>query len=343
MRPLGTRLHRVALAAWLPLAVLIGCGQTGASVQQPAKPEAAAVKPVAVENCGKPVTYTSVPQRAVANDVNIVAMMYALGLEDRMAGVSGVGGRDKPLLEAKYATAAKKVPILSADYFNKEVLLGANPDFVFAGYGYGFSKEKGLTPESLAELGIATYQLSEACLQADGKARGLGVPPVDGMYQDLINLGKIFGVDGRAEQLVAGLKARVDAVQKAVPTGKAAVPVFLYDSGTESPLTSGSEAIPSDVIKRAGGRNIFDDTKDSWIKVSMEEIVKRNPSYVVIVDYGNTTADQKKEFLRSHPALGQLQAIKEQRFLVLPYAHLTPSPLNVDAIEQLGQSLRSVS
>jgi iron complex transport system substrate-binding protein len=280
----------------------------------------------------------------VANDVNIVAMMFALGVEDRMVGISGISDqKNMSVLRAAFPEATKRVPLISSDYFSKEVLLAANPDLVFAGYGYGFSKEGGITPESLAELGIATYQLSEACLQPDGKARGAGMAPLDSVYHDLLNLGKIFRIEGKAEQLVAGYKARVEAVQRAIPAGKAPVPVFLYDSGTDSPLTSGSEAIPSDVIKRAGGRNIFDDTKDSWIKVSWEEIVKRNPAFIVIVDYGQTTAEQKLQFLRTNPVIAQVPAVANNRFLVLSYAHLTPSPFNIEAIEQLGQALTSVS
>jgi iron complex transport system substrate-binding protein len=229
------------------------------------------------------VTYTKVPQRVVVNDDALIATMFALGLEDRIVGIAGVD--QVQVLQQKYPEATRKARVLSKDYITKEALLGANPDFVFAGYGYGFSQEKGVTPESLKALGVTTYLLTEACLQeGQGGARG-AADPLSSLYLDMTNLGKIFGIEARAEQLVASYKARVQAAQRSLPPGKPPVSVFLYDSGTDAPLTSGAYAVPNDLIKLAGGRNVFDDVKDSWTTVTWEEVVKRDPAFILIADY----------------------------------------------------------
>ena len=68
--------------------------------------------------------------------------------------------------------------------------------------------------------------------------------------------------------------------------------------------------MPTALIEASGGINIMNDFKKSWGTVTWEEVIDRNPEVIVIVNYGNVTADQKKDFMMSNPAFAGIDAIK---------------------------------
>jgi iron complex transport system substrate-binding protein len=115
--------------------------------------------------------------------------------------------------------------------------------------------------------------------------------------------------------------------------------VFVYDSGEDLPFSTGRQGMPQPLIEAAGGRNVMDGVAGSWIKVGWESVVEQDPEVILIVDYGERTAAQKRDFLLQHPALQGVTAIREQRFVVLPYLAVTPSLDNAAAIETLAAAL----
>jgi iron complex transport system substrate-binding protein len=124
-------------------------------------------------------------------------------------------------------------------------------------------------------------------------------------------------------------------VQENLPADKPRV--FLYDSGEDRAMTSGRQGMPQALIDAAGGRNILDDVDASWTRVNWETVVERNPQVIVIVDYSEITAEQKEQFLLNNPALQSVDAIKNQRFIVIPYVQATPGIDNVLAVETLAK------
>ncbi|MCH2222516.1 MAG: ABC transporter substrate-binding protein, partial [Dechloromonas sp.] len=92
------------------------------------------------------------------------------------------------------------------------------------------------------------------------------------------------------------------------------------------------------LIEAAGGVNIMDDFKKSWATVTWEEVVERNPEVVMIVNYGEVTAEQKREFMMSNPAFADLDAVKNDRFVTLEYVEATPGPRNIQAIKTLAEA-----
>lgn len=284
--------------------------------------------PVTVKSCDREVTFDAAPTRAIANDVNLIEMMLALGLRDRMIGYTGVSGW-KTLDEGLRAGVAE-LPELSAKYPTKEVLAGAEPDLFFAGWNYGMKVGGEVTPETLEPMGIKVYELTESCIHIGPKARS----SMDDMFVDLLNLGKIFGVEARAEDLVAGYKARLAEVTGEVDR-ETPLRVFVYDSGEETPFTAGAYAMPTAMIEAAGGVNIMADLEKSWATVAWEPVVERNPEVIVIVNYGDVTADQKIAFLEGNPAFANIEAVKNDRYVVLEYVEATPGPRNIGAVEKL--------
>jgi iron complex transport system substrate-binding protein len=293
---------------------------------------AAAAFPVTVKSCNRDVTFEEAPKRAVSNDVNLTEMMLALKLQDRMVGYTGISGWKT--LDATLREGVKELPELSPKYPSKEVLLEADADFYFAGWNYGMKVGGEVTPETLSPFGIKVYELTESCSHIMAKAK----PTMDDMFVDLLNLGRIFGVEDRAEALVSGYKAELAKIQERIGTIKEPVRVFVYDSGNEKPFTSGRFGIPTAMIEAAGGINIMDDVEKSWTEVSWEPVIDRNPQVIVIVDYGDVTAEQKIAFMKESPAFKNLDAVKADRFVVLAYVEATPGPRNVGAIERLADA-----
>ena len=288
--------------------------------------------PVTVKSCDRDVTFDAPPARAISNDVNLTEMMLALKLQDRMVGYTGISGWKT--LDEGLREGVKELPELSPKYPTKEVLLNADADFYFAGWNYGMKVGGEVTPETLEPFKIRVYELTESCIHIMAKNK----PTMDDMFIDLLNLGKIFDVEDRAEALVAGYRKQLDDITTRIGGIEKPVRVFVYDSGTEKPFTSGRFGIPTAMIEAAGGVNIMEDVEKSWTEVSWEPVIERNPEVVVIVNYGDVTAEQKIAFMKENPAFKNLDAVKQDRFVVLEYVEATPGPRNVQAIERLANT-----
>ena len=121
---------------------------------------AAMADPITVQSCDRSVTFATPPTRAISNDVNLTEMMLVLGLRDRMVGYTGVSGWKT--LDPEMRDGVAELPELSAKYPSKEVLVGAEADFFFAGWNYGMKVGGEVTPETLAPLGTTSAWPSAA-------------------------------------------------------------------------------------------------------------------------------------------------------------------------------------
>ncbi|RIJ07661.1 ABC transporter substrate-binding protein [Pseudomonas sp. 91RF] len=285
--------------------------------------------PLTIHSCNREVTFKEAPKHAVSHDINMTQMMLALGLKSKMAGYSGVSGWKSVTPEMQ--SLLDGLPELAAKYPSVETLLNANVDFFFAGWDYGMRVGGDLTPQTLQPLGINVYELTESCAFVMKRPAAT----LEDTYNDLRNLGKIFDVQDRANALIADMQSQVAEIRKDLPAEKPRV--FLYDSGEDRAMTSGRLGMPQALIDAAGGRNVLDDVEASWTRVNWETVVERNPQVIVIVDYSEITAEQKIEFLLKNKALQSVDAIKNQRFIVIPYVQATPGIDNVLAVETLAK------
>ncbi|KUH85538.1 hypothetical protein AU186_22570 [Mycobacterium sp. GA-1999] len=289
--------------------------------------------PVTVSSCGEPVTFDEAPDRAVVNDDNMIELMFALGLTDRMAGYAGAGERLRlAVFIDDYAAATS----LGPDYFALEPLLGVAPDFVFAGWNYGFDTG-GINPDSLAELGIPSYVLSESCRRVDDT---LAPATIDEWFGDVRAIAAIFGVPERAEALIAHWQQRLVRVADRIPADAEPVRVFCWDWGTDTLGTGAGLTIVPQLYQRAGAVNVFADLEEMWENVSFEAFVQRAPELIAVTDYGDgPTGQQKIEMLKAMDGVGTVPAVRDNRFLVLPQEAVNPGIRIVDGIEALAANL----
>lgn len=186
--------------------------------------------------------------------------------------------------------------------------MAAAPDFAYAGWKSAFNDKNLGSREELAKQDVTTY------VQESSNKPG---PTLEDVYQDILNIGRIFRVEDRAKKLVSSIREQVESIQTQIGTVEKAPKVFVYDSGEDKPFTAANNYLTS-LIKSVKAKNIFDDVDKSFAEVSWEEVVKRNPDVIVILDYGDTSLADKEKLLLSKPALAGVEAIKNKRFVVLP-------------------------
>lgn len=310
--------------------LVTGCGAQVAG-------EAGAPEPVTVERCGEEVEYQR-PERAVVYEAGSADKMFALGLTDAVRGYV-MPPANPPVEESPYAEEYAKVEMLSDDLLNRELVVDAKSDFVVAGWQSGFSDERGITPEILDGLGIQSFMHTETCYNYPGHP--LKTTPFEGLYTDLERMGAIFGVEQKADEVVAEMKDRVAAVERNAPKGDPPK-VFFYDSGTDKPFTAGNQVPPNEIIDRAGGENVFADLEQRWTQVGWEAVVKSEAEVVVVMDYQDQPAEEKIDFLKSSPATRSLPAVRDDNFYVLDYNEAISGPRNIDGLEGFAEYMRGL-
>ncbi|MFE9579685.1 ABC transporter substrate-binding protein [Nocardia sp. NPDC006044] len=299
--------------------------------------EKAAGGDITVRNCDVDVRFPAPAKRLFVNDGNLISMALALGAQDQVVAVSSVQ-RDADTLRRHYGPVVDQLKSVAPEYPSRETVLAQGPDVMVAGWSYGYDEAKNLTPDSLSKAGIAAYTLTESCRQHNGeRPRGI-VEPWTALRDDLTNLGAITGRSDRATEVTADLDRRLAALAGA-PQAERKPTIFLFDSATDSLMSSGSFGAPQAILDAAGGRNALSDVPDTWTRVSWERLAAADPDAIMFVDYPPQTFAQKVDALRAKPGINQLRAVTEGRFLNLPYAMWTSGPLNIDAAEQIRKQL----
>lgn len=329
-----SRARALVVTALLPVVALAGCasGGTASPVGSPTASSSAAAAgyPVTVDNCGTEVTLERAPERIVTIKSSTTEMVAALGLADRLVGTAFSDGPPPQ----EWADALADVPVLSDKVPGQEALLEAEPDLVYGGWESNFSADGAGERPALAQLGIATYVSPSAC-----KAEGYQPDPLtfDLVFDEIRQAGALLGAPDAAEEVVADQEATLEAVQPL--DGPTAV---WWSSGTDTPYVGAGIGAPQMMLEAAGVENVFADVHDTWTSVGWEQVVAADPDVLVLVDSAWNTADSKKAFLASNPATSQLAAVREERYVVVPFAATEAGVRNADTVADLVEQVRAL-
>ena len=315
--------------------LLAGCGTVAApqpaaeqmeEKAEPAQEAAPGYTPVTIENCGFTITYDQPPQRAISLSQQSTELMLALGLQDSMVGTAFLRDSVPSDLQAAY----ERIPVLAEKYPSHEVILGAEPDFIYAAFVSAWNREDVAGPrDALMELGIASYQTASNCKE--------GKVVVEDVFEDFLNIGKIFGIAERAEAYVEGLRARLAEIRAKTAPADPKVSVFIYDSGGDTPYAAVGSGILNALVEEAGGVNIFADVEGLFGTVNWETVVERDPDVIVLLDApGWSTAAEKREYLESTEALASIKAVRNKHFVEVLFTATQAGIRTVDAIETLA-------
>ena len=295
-------MHRALLT--LPaIAIVVALG--GCSQSTPvAEPATAGV---AVDNCGTAVSIDSAPQRVITIKSTATEMLLALGLGDR---IIGAGFQDGPVPD-EWQDAAAAIPELSKQVPGQEVVLELEPDFIYAGWESNFSPEGVGERGELQELGIGTYVSPAACKEPGYKPERLDFAEISA---EIGEIAAIFEADASA------LLAEQDATVAAITSDPRGLTALWYSSGTDTPYVGAGIGAPQLVLDTIGLENIAGSIDDTWSPFSWEAVVDANPDVIVLVDADWNTVESKIALLESNPATANLDAVLNQRYLVIPFA-----------------------
>lgn len=304
--------------------LLAGCATASGT------PVPSSTNTIPIDNCGVEVPVAAAPQRVIAIKSTSTEMLLALGLGDRIVGTAF---QDGPV-PAKWAAAASGIPVLADKVPSQEVVLNANPDFIYAGWESNFSADGAGTRSELANLGIRTYVSPSACKEAAYQPERLTFDDID---QEINQIAAIFHVDD------ASLLAEQHAALAAIRKDARGLSALWFSSGSDIPYVGAGIGAPQLILDTVGLRNIAADVKDTWASYNWESVIAANPNVIVLVDASWSTAEKKIGVLEGNPATAKLDAVKNHRYLIIPFASSEAGVSTVDAAADLSAQLKALN
>lgn len=309
---------------------------------------AATTYPLTLENCGVQLRFEHAPDSAVTIGQSATETMYALGLGDKVKGTS-VWFTD---VLPQYRALNDGIERMADNDPSFESVVAKKPGLVAAQYEWHVGPQ-GLvgTREQFADLGIPTYIMAADCAGKDNSKGSDGTRAamfsMDGVYQGVQDLARIFDHPEAGEELVAKLRQREQAaIDKAGALGVRDVPALFWFSSADlqgDPYVAGRKGPPGYMMAALGLRNVIE-SDEEWPTVGWETIARANPAIIVVAKmsrrrFDADDVDKKLEFLKTDPVASQIDAVRNNRIVVLDAHSMDPSIRNITAIEELAQAL----
>ncbi|MBM2293057.1 ABC transporter substrate-binding protein [Sulfitobacter pseudonitzschiae] len=319
----------------------------GAALSAPVA-QAQTTYPLTIENCGVQVTFEAAPETAVTVGQAGTEVLYALGLGDKVAGTSVWFTEVLP----EFAALNAGIERLADNDPSFESVVDKRPDIVVAQYEWHIGPQGIVaTRDQFTDLGIPTYVLPADCWAKDNSTGSdgtrLAMFEMDSIYAGVTELAQIFDVSEKGEALVADLKAReAAAIETAAALDLQDASAVFWFSSTEmdiDPYVAGRKGPPSYMMEKLGLRNVVE-SDEEWPVVSWESIARANPSVIVVAEmdrrrFEADDVEKKLEFLRTDPVASQMDAVKNNRIVILNAHSMDPSIRNVTALETLAGAL----
>lgn len=285
--------------------------------------------PLTLDNCGTSVTFDKAPQRVVAIKSTSIEMMLALGLGNRIVGTAFPDG--------PYSTTwapTTPLPLISDKVPGQEATLALQPDLVYAGWESNVTADGAGDRATLAGLGVNTLVSPAACQESAYQPNPL---TWDDIFAEIELVGEIFDVQGAASALVAKMQGRLSAV---TPDTRGLTALW-YSSGTKAgvPYVGAGIGNPELVMKAVGLTNIAAEVPMTWSSLSWEAVIAADPDVIVVVDSAWGPAQMKIDKFESDPAISSLTAVKNHRYLIVPFPAGEAGVRSVEAVETLSAQL----
>lgn len=310
----GTKRGTARLLAAIVLSIVLlvaltGCGARGTdSATQPpgTQAEAGVTFPVTLkDDAGREVVIESEPRRIVSLAPSNTEIVYALGLVDRLVGVTTFC--DYP---AEVAEIGKIGDFIQP---NIEAITAADPDLIL------------MTTGVQADVVEQLEGTGAAVLAVDPKS-------LEDLFASILIVGQATATQDVADELVAGMQSELEEISAAV-ADRERVRVFIEIS--QNPLfTAGAGTLINDLINAAGGENVV--TQEGYVGYSLEQLVTDDPAaYLATKGSMSDPAD-----LAQRQGFAGLSAVKNDRVYVLEDNLVSrPGPRVVQGVRQIAESL----
>ncbi|MDZ7914935.1 MAG: ABC transporter substrate-binding protein [Rhodococcus sp. (in: high G+C Gram-positive bacteria)] len=309
-----SRLSRRSMAGCAAIAAVLlvtsGCSDPGEAASPDAPTDtASAAYPVSLENCGRTITVDAEPTRVVSLWQSTTEALLALGLRDRIVAVQ----ENYAPYPASVAEAAQGLTNIGSamGFPSKEVLLSERPDFVTGQVldGFAFDPSQGYASVEQVEQSGAVVYGANLCSSTDSQSTEKW--NIDTAAKTLRDLGRLFDVEAKADEVVAQLEAQKQAVISAV-AGKPAVRTAYFNGG-EGPVIVLAGGIYDSLISTAGGTNAF---PSDATYVSKEEFAASDADVILVGTFDGQDFATQKAFLES--AFPNVPAVRDGRISEVP-------------------------
>jgi len=299
--PSLTRLWRAAVVAALP--AFAACG--GSDVPAPDSAASAFTAVQAVDDAGDTIRLPRPAVRIVSLMPSATDLLVAMGARGQLAGRT----------DFDTDSAVLSLPSVGGGLDpSLEALAALRPDLVVSFETRGDASLR----TRLRELGIPVF--------------GLRTQDTADVFRGLARLGTLAGRDGAADSVAAAIRAELEAVRRSV-AGRPA-PTVLYVAWVDPPMVAGPASFLGELVRVAGGRPAFEELRQEWPQVSIEEIVSRAPQVIVIPT--GAGAEFTADALRSAPGWRELAAAPGTRVAEVPVVAVNrPGP-------RLGEAARAL-
>ena len=264
------------------------------------------------DDAGRKVHIDEVPQRIISFGPSIAEILFALGLDDSIVGVSDF---------CDYPEAAKaKAKVGNSFSPSIEKIVELEPDLVLTVEHEQFNSD-------LEALGVNYVILDPEDLMS---------------ILDTIRLaGEVTGMAKEGSRLASDMEKVISDVTARVK-GVARPKVFFMVDGTDPgmPWTAGGGSFIHDIITIAGGENIASRIAVDYTQLSIEEIVNADPDIIIIQTMMGGIPTVAVEILEEHPIWSQLSAVKDGNvYLVNGDLVSRPGPRIVQGLQEMAEIL----
>jgi iron complex transport system substrate-binding protein len=255
-----------------------------------------------------------VPKRIISTAPSITEMIYALGAQDELVGVTSY---------CDFPPEAQQKPVIG-DFAapNIEMMLSQKPDLVVILSGRIDLEDK-LRPFSLPVLVLEHETLAK-------------------IYESIGILGKRIGREEAATSLISNIENRLARIEQELSGLPKKEVLFLVGRNSGS-LTDiyvvGTRSYLGQLIELAGASNIFSDLPASYPKVSIEQILIKDPEIIIDMSYMEAPDDETlEEALKIWAQFPSIQAVaRDDVHIVSSDVFLVPGPRIAEAIASLAK------
>lgn len=260
------------------------------------------------DQLGRVVRLEKVPERIISLAPSNTEILFALGLGDKVVGVTEY---------CDFPPEAKQKEIVGGlTTPDMEKVVALTPDLILTTSIH----EKRVLPE-LERQGLAVLALAPKTL--------------DDVIGSIDIIGQATGHQELAEQLIKSMRQRIEAVAQRTAKIQERPRVFFII--WHNPLiTAGRDSFISDLIEKAGGKNIFDDLT-GYPSINLEIVLERNPQFIIAPGHGKA-ADSSFQWVNSETRMKETDALKNGRVYEINADLVNrPGPRLVEGLEQLFQ------
>lgn len=251
------------------------------------------------------VTIEKEPQKIVSLAPSITETLYFLEALDKVVGVTQYDDFPPGVQEGRTVIGGFSNP-------NIEIIASLKPDLI-----------------------IATSMHMKYLNQLEQIAPVIIIDPknMDDIYKAIELLGKVVNKEEQAQKVIADMKSKVEEIQNAVKN-KSKVRVF-YVVWNNPLMTAGKGTFIDDLIKLAGGENIFSDV-EGWAQVGVEQVLAKDPEVIILTPHCGMTV---QDIYNSE--LSKTTAAKEGKVIVIQNDNVLvrPSPRIVQGLEKLAKAI----